>query len=536
MDSFGNTVTTPIKISGGSETDKLYLGFRMPYGRSKTTIEVFKFFQITSDGIKMENCQAITAKMECCVDIECGDCFSSDKYSFWAGLTNIEYPSSYPDNDISVSGLSGICSETSSSKKNISIGGGYLHTTWIETEHKQRNVYYSNAKLPIGKELKWSTPVNSSQFLNNNVQAKSVEIASNDESIFIVWNVEINNKDGEPLETEYDDDHHIYCVKANIKDMHNHPTRWYTLKFDGKINRYNPPTKIKNARINSANVSQNREYDSWSPSIDLDKQGNPYIVWQNEMRYDGQLYNRILLVFWNTGWKMKNSIPYKFSPTDDCEAVLINNKKKHHYSPDISIGKYLYEHVDFESINIAFHSNRSEIILVREEIFGVSQFVSNDFEMDKISLTQITTNDEWVGKNVSVTSSFDGFKNLVWESDGNIMLGNYKSQKIYVLDGCGECSNPVIINDINCSNLLHVVYERQGDIYYWVSGCDSPVNLSKNVGESFAPSIVIGKNRCLPHVLWSDDSPKLPTNSDPKNLPNTKPEVLYVHLFCSYSD
>ncbi len=523
-DAGGYKVTQPIGIKGGSVAGPFSVEIALPIikNRSRIPDNAFTVTQVDAYDNLIPECPPEVVKINYReYPLYCDECSVCEDDSSWVGHSGTNYPGGYPDHDINISVSDREISSTSSSQRNIAIGGNRIHAVWIETIlEKHRNVFYSYVDIAPGRSLAWSKPMNVSQFTNQQIQAKSVAVSANEESVFIVWNVEINNKGGMPLITDEDDDHHVFCVKGLVGKE----GCWFVLPVDGteKLVNYKPPNNKKSVETHIANMSQNGELDSWKPVVAVDSYGRPHITWQNTIRFYRTKwrigYNEcIFWVFWENGWKTVDGVevvPYKFTSDLGNLAVIASNKQESYFSPSIVIGVVNYSYLlRGESVIIGFHNERGDDIMLRGRKFTKETW-------DSLVSMWYGYGD---GKNVSV--AIYGWLytiETVYEKDGNILMNHG-----FKIDSSGKCSNPCIVT---CQSLIkgeccefatHIVYEREGDIYY-SSSCTYfvNINISNNKGHSSNPSIALDEYY-RPHILWTDETPGKET------------EIIYIHLDCA---
>jgi hypothetical protein len=493
-DAGGYKVTQPIGVKGGSVAGPFSIEIILPAISRKSRIpdNAFTVTQVDTDDNLIPECPPEVVK-----------------------INFRKYPGGYPNYDINISVSDREISSTSPSQRNIAIGGNRIHAVWIETIlRKYRNVFYSYANITPGRSLTWSKPMNVSQFTTQQIQAESVAISADEESVFIVWNVEVNCKGGMPLITDEDDDHHVFCVKGLVGKE----GCWFVLPVDGteKLVNYKSPNNKKSVETHIANMSQNDELDSWKPVVAVDSYGRPHITWQNtilfyQYRNSIAYFSCILWVFWEDGWKTVDGtevVPYEFSSDFDNPAVIVSDKNDNYYSPSISIGTYCQCFGCKEYVAVGFHSGRVDTIGVK------GRYIYEDGWSDLIT--------KWYEKGQNVSVSVNDFVSSIYEKDGNI-ISNYG----YVIDSSGKCSNPcvVIALDEEYHTKTHIVYERKGDIYY-STRCPPDydfvnINISNNEGHSSNPSIALDEYY-RPHILWTDETPGEET------------EIIYIHLDCAW--
>ncbi len=526
---FGNPITRPIKIGAGCDSDPLFLSLVIPecnHGK----VRILSFYHLDSEGERTPECVRNDIGISYYPDTLCKDCTDCHKDSSWTGISDTPYPSDYPFGDIQVSMDYNNQSRTSKSRKNIAIGGDYIHAVWIESRSNGRNIYYSYADFPLGVGRKWSLPVNITKFNNSTFHALTVSIAADSESVFIVWNMEINHRGDDGLKTESADDHHVYCIRGTPGNLNN----WETLNYDGTKSPYVPPKNINTEQKHNANVSRNSSYDSWKPSVTTDHIGRVHITWENELyfkEYSRTLKGRILWVFWDDGWKTvpemnEDAVPYVFSPDNDNIANItyyinspgFKSRSYSFHSPSITIRYSRYSKEDI--IFIAFETRKNNNICLYEIIYKEGYFI------DAVGTLYLYK----FGTNLSVGCDRNLKPIIVCENKGNIY--EYYTRLMYteIIDDSGKCSNPMIA--VSQGDEYHIVYEREGDIYYsyYVSrDCYDNINLSNNEGYSCSPSITFDRKTCFPHVLWTDTTPNYDMKTDDSGI---TPEVIYAHLNC----
>jgi hypothetical protein len=524
-DSGGFEITQPITIPGGSVTGPLNIEFSVPEWKGNGLREVFRIAQIDSTNKQVPDCPGEIIKIKQLeYSVFCGDYSVCEEDSYWTGLSQSGYPAGYPEYDINVSVSEDDESETSDHKRNIAIGGNRIHIVWIETiDNKRRNVYYSYADLPICDGTRWSKPIDVSQFKNQQIQARGVSVAAGEDSVFIVWNVEMNCKDGMPLELDKDDDHSVFCVKGLVGKE----GCWYSMEDDGNLMPYDPPVEIGDVKKNNANISHNGEYDSWNPVVAVDSYDRPHISWENMLpftykRFQKEIYHCILWVFWEDGWKTitrfdesNTPVPYEFTKKGECNAIIIAKEYQNYKSPSIVIGECRYEgNRPLENVVIGFHNSKDRSLFSYERGFDsvdewYGSYLNKLGEGENISVGYL----EYWMHGCNVYYVFEGY-------DGNIYSNLYKAK---IIETSGKSKNPSIVL-CNISEWFrfsfHIVYENDGEIFYF-AGCPEEgnikINISNNLENSTASSIVLD-DRYAPHIVWTDETP------------NNKPEVVYSRL------
>lgn len=484
---------------------------------------IFSAYQVNEDGVVVTRDNKVDFSILCLVDdehFECRECTIDDDNAYWATLSTMSYSNkTYRLRDGNISSSPLFASNSSPYGESIAIGNNRLHVVWIEEDNnKIRNAFYSYADLPAYECNRWSNPICVTKFVNKNIQVENVIVGSRYDKAFIIVNVEVNRGE-KPLETEWKDDHFLFCIVVNQDD----PCHLFTLCPNSKQQSYIPPKSRKDVMNNPANISHNDQQDTWHPSVSVDPHGRPHIAWQSQIKYSRTKFTSVFKdgiywTFFDEGWKtvQRNSsglpVLYEYSDSADCNAVVISDINHNYNKPSLDTSSLREPWVSETScLHIGFLENKN-IRIVGRYWDNVNQEWGRMFD-------QYNYDSDNLSKEISVSIFGNRRKSYFSTLQNNSLSTNLNMKRI--VGNINSISIVVARCTLFC---FHAVYEMDGEIYYFVflgggRGIVGPINISNNSGHSHSPSLALD-DRYFPHIAWTDESPA------------GIPEIIYCGLRC----